>query len=143
MYLGTGWSLVLFSFPIAPQMTVDNYYTHFVPQVTAATQFFTYMTQLMIVLSIIMIIAEWKTFYRWFPIVVLLGVVAATALTLLFIFQYNQAMREGITDPGQLKETLSNWMRLNRIRVSLWTVQWLSKCLDKIKFILFSAMLRS
>ena len=36
MYLGTGWSPVLFSFPIAPKLRPDNYYNQFVPQVTAA-----------------------------------------------------------------------------------------------------------
>ncbi len=36
MYFGTGWSLVLFSFPTADQLTPDNYYSHFVPQVEAA-----------------------------------------------------------------------------------------------------------
>lgn len=126
MYLGTGWSLVLFSFPIAPELTVDNYYAQFVPQVTAATNFFTYMTWVMMITAIIMIIAEWKTSYRWFPIVVLLGVLAATALTILFIIPYNQAMSEGITDSIKLKEVLSKWIFLNTIRVSLWTVQWLS-----------------
>ncbi|WP_010099432.1 hypothetical protein [Burkholderia ubonensis] len=48
MYLGTGASLVLFSFPVAPQLTTDNYYLQFVPQVTAATAFFTVMTKLML-----------------------------------------------------------------------------------------------
>lgn len=124
MYLGTGWSLVLFSFPIAPELTPDNYYNQFVPQVTAATNFFTYMTMVMIACSVIMLIAERKTWLRWFPATVLAGVVAATALTMLFIFPYNEAMSQGITDPVQLKEILRKWMNLNVIRVSLWTIQW-------------------
>ncbi|NBB74653.1 MAG: hypothetical protein GVY35_13365 [Bacteroidetes bacterium] len=124
MYLGTGWSLVLFSFPVAPELTVDTYYMQFVPQVTAATEFFTVMTNVMLVTALVMVWAEWRTAYRWAPITVLLGVVAATALTLLFIFPYNEAMREGITDPAVLDDTLSRWMRLNVIRVSIWTVEW-------------------
>ena len=36
MYLGTGWSLVLFSFPIASTLRTDTYYNQFVPQVQAA-----------------------------------------------------------------------------------------------------------
>ncbi len=56
MYLGTGWSLVLFSFPIASKLRPDNYYNQFVPQVTAATKFFTVMTVLMVVSAILMII---------------------------------------------------------------------------------------
>lgn len=124
MYLGTGWSLVLFSFPVAPELTVDNYYMQFVPQVTAATEFFTVMTNVMLVTALVMVWAEWKTAYRWAPITVLLGVVVATALTMLFIFPYNEAMREGITDPAVLDDTLAKWMRLNVIRVSIWTGEW-------------------
>jgi hypothetical protein len=125
MYLGTGWSLVLFSFPIAPQLTVDTYHMQFVPQVAAATRFFTWMSLLMIAAAIVMLVTEWRTRYRWVPVVVLLLVVAATALTMIFIFPHNKAMSEGITDPVVLQETLTKWMSLNRIRVGLWTVQWL------------------
>jgi hypothetical protein len=126
IYLGTGWSLLLFSFPIEPQLTVDNYYLQFVPQVTLATQFFTYMTTLMIVLAIIMTIAEWKTGLRWFPIIVLSGIVVATSLTVVFILPLNDMMSKGITDPVQLKSILHKWIFLNQIRVVLWTIQWLS-----------------
>ena len=124
MYLGTGWSMVLFSFPTAPHLTPDNYYYAFVPQVAAATAFFTGMTKLMIVLSIIMIIAEWKTGFRWAPIIVLLAVFAATGLTLKYIFPLNAAMTKGIKDISQLRVTLDRWMFLNKIRVAFWTVQW-------------------
>lgn len=124
MYLGTGWSLLFFSFPIAPDLTIDTYYMQFVPQVTAATEFFTVMTNVMLVTAAVMIWSEWQTAYKWAPIVVFLGVIAATALTLLFIFPYNEAMSAGITDPVVLEDTLARWMRLNVIRVSLWTIQW-------------------
>ena len=126
MYLGTGWSLVLFSFPVAPDLTVDNYYMQFVPQVTAATQFFTYMTILMMALGGVMIFTTWKTRYRWVPIVVLLGVFAATGLTMWKILPLNELMSAGITDQAALHDILSRWMTLNRVRVGLWTVQWLA-----------------
>lgn len=125
MYLGTGWSLILFTFPIAPELTPANYYMQFVPQVTAATEFFTSMTMLMLATAIIMIIAEWRSYLRWFPIGVLVGVIAATALTLIFIIPYNEQMSAGITDATLLKEVLRKWMNLNVIRVILWTGQWL------------------
>ena len=124
MYLGTGWSMWLFQFPVARQLTPANYYWVFVPQVDAATRFFTTMTKLMIVSSLIMIWGEWKTGLRWVPAVVLLGVLAATGLTIWFIFPYNKAMSEGIRDAGQLQSVLQSWMNLNRVRVALWTVQW-------------------
>src|SRR4051812_1673409 len=92
MYLGTGWSMVLFSFPVVPKLTVDNYYLVFVPEVAAATAFFTTMTKLMLVSCFVMTWAEWKTHFRWVPIVVFAGVIAATALTMYYIFPLNNAM---------------------------------------------------
>lgn len=126
MYLGTGWSLVLFSFPIAPQLTVDTYYLQFVPQVTAATQFFTWMTLVMLVSAVVLFIGERKSSLRWYPLVVFLGVVVATLLTRFLIFRYNAEMASGIRDPQRLQEVLAAWMTTNRIRVGLWTVQWLA-----------------
>jgi hypothetical protein len=126
MYFGTGWSLVLFTFPVAPELTPDNYYNQFVPQVTAATHFFTYMTMVMMLSCIIFIVEKWRSTDKWYPIVVLLLVVAATLLTIYFIFQYNDRMAAGIKDPVELKTVLTKWMRLNVIRVSIWTLQWLT-----------------
>ncbi len=125
MYFGTGWSLVLFSFPGAPELTPNNYYMQFVPQVQAATQFFTYMTMLMMVCCVIFIIEEWKTSIKWYPIIFLVLVIMATSLTIYFIFEYNEQMAAGITDPAILKSVLKKWMNLNTIRVSIWTLQWL------------------
>lgn len=124
MYLGTGGSLVLFSFPLAPELTTQNYYMQFVPQVTAATAFFTTMTKLMLLTAFIMLLAEWRMVTRWVPIVVLASVLASTILTLHWIFPLNQAMASHIQDPAQLKTVLSAWMNLNRVRVGLWIVQW-------------------
>ena len=125
MYFGTGWSLVLFSFPIADQLTPANYYTQFVPQVTSATLFFTGMTKVMIVCCLILIIEEWKTSRKWFGIGIVLAVVLATALTIIYIFPYNKRMADGINSAEELKEVLHKWINLNIIRVSIWTVQWL------------------
>ena len=125
MYVGTGWSLVLFSFPIAPQLTPATYYNQFVPQVTAATHFFTYMTGLMLLCAGLMLYCERRTRLWGFPLGVLLGVVAATALTMVFIIPYNKQMSAGITDAAVLHTVLRSWMRLNVVRVLLWTAQWL------------------
>ena len=124
MYLGTGWSLVLFSFPIAPKLRTDTYYQQFVPQVQAATKFFTVMTALMIASGTVMLVAEPDSSYIWIPIVVLGGVIAATALTVLFILPDNKKMKAGITDEAELQIILRRWMARNRIRVGLWTIQW-------------------
>ncbi|KAA5541198.1 anthrone oxygenase family protein [Adhaeribacter rhizoryzae] len=133
MYLGTGWSLILFSFPIVPELTPANYYLQFVPQVTAATQFFTYMTVVMLATALIMIIAEWRSALRWFPIGVIAGVILATALTIIYIIPYNEQMAAGITDAAVLQGVLEKWTRLNVIRVSLWSGQWL--CMMAYSFI--------
>lgn len=114
----------LFQFPVASHLTPANYYWVFVPQVAAATSFFTTMTWLMILSSFVMIWAEWKTGLRWVPVVVLLGVFVATGLTIWFIFPYNDLMTAGIKDPTQLQSILASWIKLNRIRILVWTVQW-------------------
>ena len=124
MYLGTGLSLVLFSFPIAPELTPENYYLQFVPQVAAATQFFTYMTMVMLASAAIMTWAEWKTPQRWVPIAVLLGILAATGLTIWAIIPLNEEMATRITDAARLRQVLGEWMNLNRVRVGIWIFQW-------------------
>lgn len=125
MYLGTGWSLVLFSFPVRPRLTVGNYYDQFVPQVTLATRFFTWMTSLMIAAAIVMTVSEWHHMV-WAPLVVLAGVTLATALTVALILPLNARMAAHIADPGELDAVIGRWMTLNRVRVGLWTVQWLA-----------------
>lgn len=62
----------------------------------------------------------------WAPIVVLVGVVAATLLTTQFILPYNRRMKDGITGHDELHDILRRWTALNRVRVGLWTVQWVA-----------------
>jgi hypothetical protein len=126
MYFGTGWSLILFSFPIRPQLTVNNYYLQFVPQVTAATHFFTWMTAVMLISGVAMIITEFRSPLRWAPIIVVAGILASTVLTVVKILPLNSKMSAGITDPRELDAILDAWIRLNRIRVSFWTIQWIA-----------------
>jgi hypothetical protein len=126
MYLGTGWSLALFSFPLAPHLTPDTYYFPFVMPVEAATRFFAAMTSLMMVLALIMIVAERRTKFRWVPIVVLACLLIATGITVLLIFPYNREMEAGITDPERLAYVLDRWMSLNWLRISFWTIPWLA-----------------
>ena len=126
VYLGTGWSLVLFSFPGRRNLTVDNYYDQFVPPVHRATQFFTWWTVVMIAAAIVLVVAERSSWYVIAPIVVLAGVVAATALTVKFIFPYNKKMESHLTDNAEMQSVLGKWMFLNVIRTSLWTVQWIA-----------------
>ena len=124
VYFGTGWSTAIFQFPVMRHMTVDNYYLHFIPQIDAATSFFTFLVSLMAVTGLIMIVAEWRTRFRWLPILVLAAVVGATTLTTLVIFPVNDVLRKGIHDPHQLAEVIARWKALTQVRVAIWSFEW-------------------
>jgi Na+-driven multidrug efflux pump len=126
IYLGTGVTLVFFQLPLEPLLTPDSYYMVFVKPVQLATQFFTWMTIVMLVTGLIMLVSEWFSGIRWVPVVVLGGVIASTTLTIGWIFDLNARLAEGVTDPGELKTLLHTWSGYNRIRASLWAVQWLA-----------------
>lgn len=126
IYLGTGVSLVFFQFPLEPKLTIDNYYLIFVEPVTNATQFFTYMTILMLITGVIMLITEWFSGLRWVPVVVLLGVILATVLTIAVIIPLNKELADGVTDPARLKAVFNQWANMNRTRVALWAIQWVA-----------------
>src|ERR1039457_3672489 len=93
MYLGTGWSLILFSFPIADQLTVDNYALQFNQQVASATRFFTYMTTAMLVSAAVMIATQVPSLYVVLPIIVIASVALVTALTVVKIFPDRKSTR--------------------------------------------------
>jgi hypothetical protein len=126
LYLGTGWSIVLFTFPITPQFTVDNYALHFVPQIASATIFFSVVTTLMIVTAAVMFWCERRTPFKWVPAVVLASVCCAASLTMIFIFPVNRAMTEGITDPAALAGYVARWKTLHSVRMAFWTTNWLA-----------------
>lgn len=124
MYLGTGWSLALFTLPNRPHMTVDNYQDQIVGPIRRATRFFTWMTVVMIGAAIALIVAEWGSAYAIAPGVVLAGVVGATLLTMLALFPYNRRLTAGIKDNAELQQVLTKWISWNRVRLLLWTGQW-------------------
>jgi hypothetical protein len=125
IYFGTGWSTAIFQFPVMPLMTPDNYRLHFIPQIDAATHFFTFLVSLMVTTGVIMIIGEWKTRGRWLPIAVVLLVVGATSLTWFVIFPVNAILRAGIADQAQLDQVIARWKFLTEIRVAIWSSEWL------------------
>ena len=124
IYLGTGASLVFFQLPLEPKLTVANYYLMFVEPTERATQFFTYMTILMLISGTIMLVTEWFTGIRWVPVAVLLAVIAATLLTEFYIFPLNKELGAHVTDAARLKVVFAEWTRLNRIRAAIWAVEW-------------------
>ncbi len=126
IYFGTGWSTVIFQFPTLPQLNVGNYYLHFVPQVAAATTFFTILVPLMCLICLVMIKAEWHTRFRWIPIVVLLAILAASSVTYFLIFPINREMAAHITDSQQLTTAISKWVQYTWYRVGLWSLEWVA-----------------
>lgn len=126
IYLGIGAFMIVFLFPLEPRITPDNYAFVFVEPVAHATTFLTWLTIVMIVTALVMLFTEWFTGIRWVPIVVLAGLIGATLLTIYGLFPYNRQLNAGIDDPAQLAHVFSRWAALNRIRVSLWAVQWLA-----------------
>ena len=126
IYLGTGVSLVFFQLPIEPQLDPGNFHLVFSTPVHLATQFFTWMTAVMLVNGAIMLLGEWFSGIRWVPVIVLLAVIAATALTILCIFDINAQLEAGVSDPTQFKRLLHDWVRYNQIRSGIWAVEWLA-----------------
>ncbi|HRI38379.1 MAG TPA: hypothetical protein PLO50_07480 [Nitrospira sp.] len=126
IYLGTGVMLVFFQLPLETQLTPDNYAVVFVKPVELATQFFTWMTIVMFLTGFVMLFTEWFSGIRWVPIVVLLAVTAATALTIFVIFDLNKELASGVKDQQRLSVLLHEWAGLNRVRAALWVVQWTS-----------------
>ena len=126
IYFGTGVSLVFFQFPNARSLTPENYFSHIIPQVTAATRFFTRMTQIMFVNGALMIWSEWGSWWVLVPIVVLLLVVLATVITVRYIFPYNKRLEAGITSAPDLRTQLQQWMRLGAVRSTVWALEWLT-----------------
>ncbi len=124
IYFGTGWSTAIFQFPVMPRMTPENYSLHFIPQIDAATDFFTFLVSLMVTTCLIMIVAERKTRYRWLPIALLLAIVGATCLTYFVIFPVNDVLRAGITDQARLNEVIGRWKVLTTYRVAIWSFEW-------------------
>src|SRR4051794_30275523 len=97
IYLGTGVTLALFLFSIAPLLTPETYRAPFVLPVTAATKFFTFMTIVMLAGSILLVIIDWGE-ARWLLAgAYALLTVAATVLTIWRIFPYNRRMADGIS----------------------------------------------
>jgi len=126
IYFGTGWSTIIFQLPMLPLLDVSNYYLHFVPQVAAATKFFTILVPVMCIICLVMLKAEWKTRFRWVPIVVLLAIVGASSITYFLIFPINHEMAARITDPQQLSIAIGKWVHYTWYRVVLWSLEWVT-----------------
>jgi hypothetical protein len=97
-----------------------------VPQVAAATTFFTILVPLMCLICLVMIKAEWHTRFRWVPIVVLLAILAASSVTYFLIFPINREMAAHISDPAPLSIAIGKWVQYTWYRVGLWSLEWVT-----------------
>jgi hypothetical protein len=131
MYLGLGWSLVLFHFPGAADTTRREHFPErFGAPVRRAVGYFSVQSLLMVAGSILLTITEWdEGGYKWGPLVYLVGAIVATAFTVVFILPVNRGLYEDIDDEERFRGLLVRWIRLNVIRTLMWTVEWLAMAL--------------
>ena len=125
LYVGLFWSLHFFWFPHYPStLNLSNYYDAIIPQTTTATKFFFITIPIMLVAIIIMIITEWKTKFRWVPLLWLAGLLGPVIIQQKFIEDINNQFIAGLTDIDVLQELLHEWMFLNDLRGVILTIMW-------------------
>jgi len=124
LYCGVLWSLRFFWFPSWRNLQIGNYYGQFIPQTTAATQFFTIVVPIMFFCCLVMIVTEWRTKFRWAGIAAFLCLGGGTWVGQLYIIPINKILAQHITDQNQLTTLLEKWMSLNDIRWVLLTIMW-------------------
>lgn len=125
LYLGLFWSLHFFWYPHYPDfLNLENYYDAIIPQTTSAKNFFFIAIPIMAVAIVIMLITEWKTKFRWVPILWVPGLVAPLLIELMYIEKVNNQFIEGVSDMATLQELLSDWMFFNDLRGIIFTIMW-------------------
>jgi hypothetical protein len=125
LYLGLFWSLHFFWFPHYPEtLNLENYYDAIIPQTTTATKFFFITIPIMAVCIVIMLISEWKTRFRWVPILWFPGLFGPVIIQQMYIEKVNDQFIAGVTDMATLQELLHRWMFLNDLRWIILTIMW-------------------
>lgn len=125
LYLGLFWSLNFFWFPSYSQLQVGNYVDQIIPQTTAATRFFVVAISIMAVAIAVMLVTEWKTRFRWVPLLWIPALGGTVLVQQLLIEPVNRALAAGVTDQAELLDLLGQWMMLNRVRGVVLTVMWI------------------
>jgi len=125
LYVGVLWALHFFWFPSWQHLTVANYYDQFIPQTTAATQFFTFWVPITFLCLLVMLWSERHTRLRWVPWAGLLCLATSTSVGQFLIIPINHYLATHITDQAVLTERMTLWMFLNNIRWVTETLAWL------------------
>lgn len=127
IYLGAGFSLVVFQFPGAGSITPSTFPERMGDPIKRATLTFTIQSTLMLVGGVVLAVAEWdEGGYRYAPLAYVVATLAATAWTVLAIFSVNQRLRKADVDPAEFRRLLTVWMRLNVVRFLFWVAEWLA-----------------
>lgn len=126
IYVGVLWALHFFWYPSWEAMTLDTVQDHFIIPTSEATAFFTIVVPLMFLASIILIVMEWKTKYRWPAILALLCIAGATYVGQVHIIPINETIKAGVNNMEALRDLLRDWMFLNDVRWIIMTVMWLT-----------------
>jgi len=125
IYMGVMWALHFFWYPGWHSLTLDNVSDHFVGPTSLATKFFTILVPIMLVLSLTLMILEWKTKnIRWATALIVLGIIGATLVGQLNIIPINKTIAQGVASQEELNRLLEKWMNLNNIRLVITTVMW-------------------
>lgn len=124
LYLGLFWSLNFFWFPTYRELQVGNYVDQIIPQTTAATRFFVVVISIMAVAIGVMLVTEWKTRFRWVPLLWVPALGGTVLVQQLLIEPVNDALAAGVTDQAELLTLLEKWMLLNQVRGVVLTIMW-------------------
>ena len=125
LYVGLFWSLHFFWFPHYPEtLNLDNYYDAIIPQTTTATKFFFVTIPIMAIAIVIMTVTEWKTKFRWVPLLWIPGLFGPVIIQQMFIERINNQFIAGVSDMATLQVLLQEWMNLNDLRGIILTIMW-------------------
>ena len=95
-----------------------------IPQTTAATRFFIPVISLMAVAVAVMLVTEWRTRFRWVPLLWVPALGGTVLVQQLLIEPVNDALAAGVMDQAELVVLLEEWMLLNRVRGVVLTIMW-------------------
>ena len=78
----------------------------------------------MAVAIVIMLITEWKTKFRWVPILWIPGLFGPVIIQQMFIEKVNDQFIAGVSDMDTLLKLLDEWMFLNDLRWIILSIMW-------------------
>lgn len=124
VYMGLWCALHVIWYPSWRAVKLDSVQDHFINPINHAITFFTILVCIMSVTNIVMIIAEWKTKFRWIAIINLILLFIVTYLFKSTILPVINEIAAGLPTQEALAEKMKKWMFLNDIRWVFYSVIW-------------------